>query len=170
MNRDAVQNERGPRTSTIRKHLASLAAKGGCGKEFTKTIQSSSSAALKFNHGPAVGVGSGIASGIINPFTLQKLQNTHNVFGLCSRDSPKIEKYSNNSSLVKAEEELRETEDNELEGDVEDDEIEVEDQLDEQNHNSSSESGIDSTKQDNSTTTIPTFSLFGKYYINSKQG
>lgn len=27
MNRDAVQNERGPRTSTIRKHLASLHAK-----------------------------------------------------------------------------------------------------------------------------------------------
>ena len=27
MNRDAVQNERGPRTSTIRKHLATLAAK-----------------------------------------------------------------------------------------------------------------------------------------------
>ena len=27
MNRDAVQNERGPRTSTIRKHLASLQAK-----------------------------------------------------------------------------------------------------------------------------------------------
>jgi hypothetical protein len=27
MNRDAVQNERGPRTSTIRKHLASMQAK-----------------------------------------------------------------------------------------------------------------------------------------------
>lgn len=29
MNRDAVQNERGPRTSTIRKHLASMQAKSG---------------------------------------------------------------------------------------------------------------------------------------------
>ena len=29
MNRDAVQNERGPRTSTIRKHLASMQAKTG---------------------------------------------------------------------------------------------------------------------------------------------
>ena len=34
MNRDAVQNERGPRTSTIRKHLASLHAKD---KNFTQT-------------------------------------------------------------------------------------------------------------------------------------
>ena len=34
MNRDAVQNERGPRTSTIRKHLASLHAKD---KSFTQT-------------------------------------------------------------------------------------------------------------------------------------
>ena len=31
MNRDAVQNERGPRTSTIRKHLATLQAKNKLG-------------------------------------------------------------------------------------------------------------------------------------------